>query len=215
MSSKAAVLAANLAVWEELREWKQGHNTMELNRISLRDAKYRRGGTIIQNDVSEEQRKLEVETSGLTISDIKTDTALLQRQLSEWKAGVRTWARSRSPRRDEIKADSTSSRRAEALGYVAAHTFIRSEAETRMKAMIDERDATIAKQAKLIADLEAGKGLIGPVLKEAFPPSSMDDNFWRDRMERPEMKLSVVAYIKENGTMARNLSSRIMFNTQY
>ena len=67
MSSKAAVLAANAEVWAELREWKQGRNTMELNRIDLRDAKYRRGGVIIQNDVSDEQRKLEVETNRLTI----------------------------------------------------------------------------------------------------------------------------------------------------
>ena len=216
MSSKAAILAENAKVWDELQEWKHGNNTMELEHVRLRDARqFIRTEPFIKNDVSEEERELEVKTSRLTASDIRHDTKIMQRQLSEWKAGVRTYARSRSPRRDAIRADSTSSRRAEALGYVAAHTFIRSEAETRLKAIITERDATIAKQAKLIADLQAGKGLIGPVLKEAFPPSSMDDNFWQDRMERPEMKLSVVAYIKENGTMARNLSSRIMFNTQY
>ena len=212
MSSKAAVLAANAEVWAELREWKQGHNTMELNRIHLRDAKYRRGGVIIQNDVSDEQRKLEVETSGLTISAIQTDTALLQRQLSEWKAGVRTWARSRSPRRDEIKADSTSSRRAEALGYVAAHTFIRSEAETRMKAIITERDATIAKQAKLIADLQAGKGPIGPVLRETFFSDALIAGLWEERMDRPEMKVSVSQYIKKHQATAFELSTKMMFN---
>ena len=115
MSSKAAVLAANVEVWAELREWKQGRNTMELNRNRLRDAKYLRGGAIIRNDVSKEQRELEVKMNRLTISSIEADTVLLQRQLSQWKAGVHTFtprARSRSPRRDEIKADSTSSRRA-------------------------------------------------------------------------------------------------------
>ena len=212
MSSKAAALAENAKVWDELQEWKYGNNTMELEHIRLRDARqFIRTEPFIKNDVSEEERELEVKTSRLTASDIRHDTKILQRQLSEWKAGVRTYARSRSPRRDAIKADSTSSRRAEALGYVAAHTFIRSEAETRMKAMIDERDATIAEQAKLIADLQAGKGLLGPVLKEAFGTSPMDDDFWRARMERPEMKVSVIEYIKENNTVAYNLSSRIMF----
>ena len=94
---------------------------------------------------------------------------------------------------------------------MAAHAVIRSEAETRMKAMIDERDATIAKQAKIITDLEAGKGLIGSVLKEAFGDLLVDDNYWRARLETPEMKVSVIQYIKENNTMACSLSSRIMF----
>jgi predicted ATPase len=199
MPSKAEVFFANLAVWEELREWKQGRNTMELHRSDLRDAKYSRYAPIIQNDVSAEQRQLEVDTNRLTISDIKADTGLLRRQLSEWKAGVRTYARSRSrsPRRDEIKADSTSARRAEALGFVAAHTVIRSEAETRMKAMIDERDATIAKQAKLIADLEAGDELIGPVMKSNSTYRLDDEEYWKRRLEKPDMNYSVRQFINE------------------
>ena len=98
----------------------------------------------------------------VTKTDLEAEIVKLKAELAKLRR------RSRSPRRDEIIADSTQSRRAEALGYVAAHTFIRSKAETRMKVMIDERDATIAKQANIIADLEVGKGLIGPVLQGAF-----------------------------------------------
>ena len=209
MPSKAAIVAENAQVWAELRQWQTGHNTLQLHRDSVKDLEVHR---IIQNNISPERRLKEA--ARLSVADIKADTMGLQTQLSKWKAGVHTFtprARSRSPRRAELIADSTSSRRAEALGYVAAHTFIRSEAETRMKAMIDERDATIAEQAKLIADLQAGKGLLGPVLKEAFGASPMGDDFWRVRLERPEMKVSVIEYIKENNTVAYNLSSRIMF----
>ena len=213
MSSKAAILAENAKVWDELQEWKHGNNTMELERVRLRDVRhYIRNEPFIKNDVSEEERELEVKTSRLTASDIHHDTKILQRQLSEWKAGVRTYARSRSPRRDAIKADSTSSRRAEALGYVAAHTFIRSEAETRMKAIITERDATIVKQAKLIADLQAGKGPIGPVLKEAFFSDAFTAGLWEERMDRPEMKVSVSQYIKKHQATAFELSTKMMFN---
>ena len=213
MSSKAAILAENAKVWDELQEWKHGNNTMELEHVRLRDARqFIRTEPFIKNDVSEEERELEVKTSRLTASDIRHDTKIMQRQLSEWKAGVRTYARSRSPRRDAIKADSTSSRRAEALGYVAAHTFIRSEAETRMKAMIDERDATIAKQAKLIADLQAGKGPIGPVLREAFFSDALIAGLWEERMDRPEMKISVSQYIKKHQATAFELSTKMMFN---
>ena len=65
-----------------------------------------------------------------------------------------------------------------------------------MKAMIDERDATIAEQARLIADLEVGAGLVGPVLKAASQ-SPDDEAYWQGRMERPDMKISVVQFIKE------------------
>ena len=98
----------------------------------------------------------------VTKADLEAENVKLKAELAKFRG------RSRSPRRAEIIADSTSPRRAEALGFVAAHTFIRSEAETRMKAMIDERDATIAKQAKTTADLEVGNGPIGPVLKAVF-----------------------------------------------
>jgi hypothetical protein len=212
MPSKLQVLRANNEMWQELQEWKLGHVTLADRHARLGNANVPR---VIVADTWEGRQE---EAPQLTMVQIKADTDALYSELFKWKNGLRTFtqrARSRSPRRAEIVADSTSSRRAEALGFVAAHAVIRSEAETRMKAMIDERDATIAKQAKIITDLEAGKGLIGSVLKEAFPPSSMDDNFWRDRMERPEMKVSVMAYIKETSTMASNLSSRIMFNTQY
>ena len=207
---KAHAIAVNAQTYAELHEWKMGRFTLETNRLC--DSQY----TVLSLDDVPPHRKKAAER--LTVVDIEADTRAMYLDLSLWKDGalrcgpcIPLRARSRSPRRDEIKADSTSSRRAEALGYVAAHTFIRSEAETRMKVIITERDATIAKQAKLIVDLQAGKGLIGPVLKEAFPPSSMDDNFWRDRMERPEMKVSVIEYIKENNKVASNLSSRIMF----
>ena len=141
----------------------------------------------------------------VTKADLEAENVKLKAELAKFRG------RSRSPRRAEIIADSTSSRRAEALGFVAAHTVIRSEAETRLKAMIDERAATIAKQAQIIADLVLGKGLIGPVLKEVFDTLPTLDNFWRDRMERPEMKVSVIEYIKKNNTMAMELSSSIMF----
>ena len=126
----------------------------------------------------------------VTKADLEAENVKLKAELAKFRR------RSRSPRRAEIIADSTSSRRAEALGYVAAHTFIRSEAETRMKAMIDERDDTIAKQAKIIADLEVGKGLVGPVLK-ATSNRTEDEEYWQGRMERPDMKISVVQFIKE------------------
>ena len=116
----------------------------------------------------------------VTKADLEAENVKLKAELAKFRG------RSRSPRRTEIIADSTSPRRAEALGFVAAHTVIRSEAETRMKAMIDERDATIAKQAQIIADLVLGKGLIGPVLKEAFGNLLLDDNYWRARLETPD-----------------------------
>ena len=211
MSSKAAVLAENARVWNEVQDWRLGDMTVDRYQSIVKGLNT---VTRIHTGYSPEHRHREVESRQMKVVDIKADTMALQNEMIQWKAGlntIRPRIRSRSPRRDEIKFDSTPSRRAEALGYVAAHTFIRSEAETRLKAMIDERDATIAKQAKLIADLEVGKGLLGPVLKEVFDTSPMLDNFWRDRMERPEMKVSVIEYIKENNKVASNLSSRIMF----
>ena len=208
MPSKLQVLEANNDMWLELQEWKRGH-------VTLADLHARLGNVnVLRVIVADTWEGRQEEAPQLTMVQIKADTDALYSELFKWKNGLRTFtprARSRSPRRAEIVADSTSPRRAEALGYVAAHTVIRSEAETRMKVMIDERDATIAKQAKLIADLEVGKGLLGPVLKEVFDTSPMLDNFWRDRMERPEMKVSVIEYIKKNNTMASELSSRIMF----
>ena len=127
----------------------------------------------------------------VTKADLEAENVKLKAELAKLRG------RSRSPRRAEIIADSTSPRRAEALGVVAAHTFIRSEAETRLKAMIDERDATIAEQAKLIADLEVGNGPIGPVLKSNSYHRPDDDEYWRTRLERPEMKISVVQFINE------------------
>ena len=142
----------------------------------------------------------------VTKADLETENVQLKAELAKLRG------RSRSPRRDAIKADSTSSRRAEALGFVAAHTVIRSEAETRMKAMIDERDATIAKQAKLIADLQVGKGPIGPVLREAFFSDAFTAGLWEERMDRPEMKVSVSQYIKKHQKSAFDLSTKMMFN---
>ena len=92
---------------------------------------------------------------------------------------------------------------------MAAHTFIRSEAETRLKAMIDERDATIAKQAQIIADLVVGKGLIGPVLRETFSHVPI---CWEERMGRPEMNVSVSQYIKDHQAAAFDLATKMMFN---
>ena len=208
MPSKLQVLEANNDMWLELQEWKRGH-------VTLADLHARLGNVnVLRVIVADTWEGRQEEAPQLTMVQIKADTDALYSELFKWKNGLRTFtprARSRSPRRAEIVADSTSPRRAEALGYVAAHTVIRSEAETRMKVMIDERDATIAKQAKLIADLEVGKGLLGPVLKEVFDTLPTLDNFWRDRMERPEMKVSVIEYIKKNNTMAFELSSRIMF----
>ena len=208
MPSKLQVLEANNDMWLELQEWKRGH-------VTLADLHARLGNVnVLRVIVADTWEGRQEEAPQLTMVQIKADTDALYSELFKWKNGLRTFtprARSRSPRRAEIVADSTSSRRAEALGVVAAHTVIRSEAETRMKVMIDERDATIAEQAKLIADLEVGKGLLGPVLKEVFDTSPMLDNFWRDRMERPEMKVSVIEYIKKNNTMAMELSSSIMF----
>ena len=208
MPSKLQVLEANNDMWLELQEWKRGH-------VTLADLHARLGNVnVLRVIVADTWEGRQEEAPQLTMVQIKADTDALYSELFKWKNGLRTFtprARSRSPRRAEIVADSTSPRRAEALGYVAAHTVIRSEAETRMKVMIDERDATIAEQAKLIADLEVGKGLLGPVLKEVFDTSPMLDNFWRDRMERPEMKVSVIEYIKKNNTMAMELSSSIMF----
>ena len=81
--------------------------------------------------------------------------------------------------------------------------------------MIDERDATIAKQAKIIADLEVGKGLIGPVLKAAFDSGFTPElsDRWRERMESPEMKTSVLQYIKDKHQMTYNLWNKMMFNS--
>ena len=208
MPSKLQVLRANNEMWQELQEWKLGHVTLADRHARLGDANVPR---VIVADTWEGRQD---EAPQLTVVQIKADTDALYSELFKWKNGLRTFtprARSRSPRRAEIVADSTSPLRAEALGFVAAHTVIRSEAETRLKAMIDERDATIAKQAQIIADLEVGKGLIGPVLKEAFGDLLVDDNYWRARLETPEMKVSVIQYIKENNTMACSLSSRIMF----
>ena len=208
MPSKLQVLEANNDMWLELQEWKRGH-------VTLADLHARLGNVnVLRVIVADTWEGRQEEAPQLTMVQIKADTDALYSELFKWKNGLRTFtprARSRSPRRAEIVADSTSPRRAEALGYVAAHTVIRSEAETRMKVMIDERDATIAKQAKLIADLEVGKGLLGPVLKEAFGDLLVDDNYWRARLETPEMKVSVIQYIKETHTMAFSLSSRIMF----
>ena len=208
MPSKLQVLEANNDMWLELQEWKRGH-------VTLADLHARLGNVnVLRVIVADTWEGRQEEAPQLTMVQIKADTDALYSELFKWKNGLRTFtqrARSRSPRRAEIVADSTSQRRAEALGYVAAHTVIRSEAETRMKVMIDERDATIAKQAQIIADLEVGKGLLGPVLKEVFDTLPTLDNFWRDRMERPEMKVSVIEYIKKNNTMASELSSRIMF----
>ena len=78
--------------------------------------------------------------------------------------------------------------------------------------MIDERDATIAKQAKLIADLQAGKGLLGPVLRETFSNALMPATFWEERMERPEMNVSVSQYIKDHQAAAFDLATKMMFN---
>ena len=208
MPSNLQVLEANNDMWLELQEWKLGHVTLADHRARLSNANVPR---VIVADTWEGRQE---EAPQLTVVQIKADTDALYSELFKWKNGLRTFtprARSRSPRRAEIVADSTSPRRAEALGYVAAHTVIRSEAETRLKAMIDERDATIAKQAQIIADLVLGKGLIGPVLKEAFGDLLVDDNYWRARLETPEMKVSVIEYIKKNNTMAMELSSRIMF----
>ena len=211
MSSKANAINENERIWRQLCLWENGVTTVETHRAQIRGVQQPR--TIHAETPEDRQRQ----ARRMTLAQITFDTGAMELQLTKWKAGIHTIqtrptprARSRSPRRDEIKADSTSSRRAEALGYVAAHTFIRSEAETRMKAMVDERDATIAKQAKIIADLEVGKGLIGPVLKAAFDDGSTD--FWRDRMERPQMKASVVQYVKENQTLGYNLSTKLMFN---
>ena len=208
MPSKLQVLEANNDMWLELQEWKRGH-------VTLADLHARLGNVnVLRVIVADTWEGRQEEAPQLTMVQIKADTDALYSELFKWKNGLRTFtprARSRSPRRAEIITDSTSPRRAEALSVVAAHTFIRSEAEARMKAMIDERDATIVEQAKLIADLEVGKGLLGPVLKEVFDTSPMLDNFWRDRMERPDMKVSVIEYIKKNNTMAFELSSRIMF----
>ena len=78
--------------------------------------------------------------------------------------------------------------------------------------MIDERDATIAKQAKLIADLQAGKGPIGPVLRETFFSDTLLAGLYEERMDRPEMKVSVSQYIKKHQASAFDLSSKMMFN---
>ena len=211
MSTKVHVVLENQNKWDELQEWKLGRTTPEIHRTRLRAAA--NVPRVIVADTAEGRVR---ETPRCTMEQIRIDTYALDTELSQWKAGLKTFtprARSRSPRRDEIKADSTSSRRAEALGYVAAHTFIRSEAETRMKAMIDERDATIAKQAKIIADLEVGKGPIGPVLKAVFDNGLTPPDHWQDRMERPEMKTSVIQYIKDKHNLAYNLWSKMMFNT--
>ena len=140
----------------------------------------------------------------VTKADLEAENVKLKAELAKFRG------RSRSPRRAEIVADSTSSRRAEALGFVAAHTVIRSEAETRMKAMIGERDATIAEQAKIIADLEVGNGPIGPVLKSNSSHRPEDEEYWQGRMERPEMKISVVQFIKEAKRKAFDLWSTLI-----
>ena len=144
----------------------------------------------------------------VTKADLEAENVKLKAELAKFRG------RSRSPRRAEIVADSTSSRRAEALGVVAAHTFIRSEAETRMKAMIDERDATIAKQANIIADLEVGNGPIGPVLQKAFYKDGMTDDYWTRILEEPRMKGSIVQYIKDVHRASDVMKTRVMFNTQ-
>ena len=144
----------------------------------------------------------------VTKADLEADIVKLKAELAKFRG------RSRSPRRAEIIADSTSPRRAEALGFVAAHTFIRSEAETRMKAMIDERDATIAKQANIIADLEVGNGPIGPVLQKALYDPYMVDDFWTRRLEEPTMKVPVFQYVKDVYRASDVMQSRIMFNSQ-
>ena len=153
MPSKLQVVEANNEMWLELQEWKLGHVTLADRHARLGNANVPR---VIVADTWEGRQE---EAPQLTMVQIKADTDAMFCEMFMWKNGLSTFtprARSRSPRRAEIVADSTSPRRAEALGYVAAHTVIRSEAETRMKVMIDERDATIAKQAKIIADLEVG-----------------------------------------------------------
>jgi hypothetical protein len=148
----------------------------------------------------------------VTKADLEAENVKLKAELAKFRS------RSRSPRRAEIITDSTSPRRAEALGVVAAHTVIRSEAETRMKAMIDERDATIAKQAKLIMDLEVGEGPIGPVLQKAmYTPeiaAIMADDYWTRRLEEPSMKVPIFQYIKDVFRASDAMQTRIMFNTQ-
>ena len=144
----------------------------------------------------------------VTKADLEAENVKLKAELAKFRR------RSRSPRRAEIIADSTSPRRAEALGVVAAHTFIRSEAETTMKAMIAERDATIAKQANIIADLEVGEGPIGPVLQNAFHSANMIDDYWTRILGESRMKGSIVQYIKDIYRASDVMQTRIMFNTQ-
>ena len=197
MTSKAAVWAENVRVWTELQDWRHGDMTVDRYQ---RTVKGLNTVGLISSHFSPEHRQQQAESRQLKVVDIKADTVALQNEVIQWKSGLNTVShriRSRSPRRDEIKADSIASRRAEALGYVAAHTFIRSEAETRLKAIIDERDVTIAKQAKLIADFEAGNGLIGPVLKSNSTYRIDDEEYWRGRLERPDMMMSVREFINE------------------
>ena len=207
MPSKLQVLEANNEMWQELQEWKLGH-------VTLADLHARLGNVnVLRVIVADTWEGRQEEAPQLTMVQIKADTDALYSELFKWKNGLRTFtprARSRSPRRAEIVADSTSPRRAEALGFVAAHTFIRSEAETRMKVMIDERDATIAKQAKLIADLEVGNGPIGPVLKSNSYHRPDDDEYWQTRLERPEMKISVVQFINEAKRKAYDVWSTLI-----
>ena len=78
--------------------------------------------------------------------------------------------RSRSPRCDEIIADNTACRRAEALGYVGKHTVYRSQIDddlkreiVNLKAEVRRLEGVEANQAHEISDLLKGNGRIADV----------------------------------------------------
>ena len=110
--------------------------------------------------------------------------------------------RSRSPRCDDIIADNTACRRAEALGYVGKHTVYRSQIDddlkreiVNLKAEVRRLEGVEVNQAHEISDLLKGNGRIADVFlanwegeheedSEEDPEASEEDRMEIKRIER-------------------------------
>ena len=104
----------------------------------------------------------------------------------------RSRSRRRAAARVEVDATPSASRRA--LDIVCKHT---------QDGVVEEQRATIARQAKEIADLRVGKGPIGPILAESV---RRHQSLFDRAMQRTE---SVADWLRRQSQAASSLSATL------
>ena len=121
--------------------------------------------------------------------DLEAENAMLRIELA-----ARDRSRSRRRAATRVEVDTTPSASRRALDIVCKHT---------RDGVVEEQRATIARQAKEIADLRVGKGPIGPILAERVRTHR---SLFDRAMERTE---SVADWLQRQSQAASSLSATL------